>query len=115
KPPASVAIELEEARTIGGVVRDEAGKPVAGATVKFANVFHKNPGELDQWSSVEGQSAKTGADGKWTFDAAPPELEDIRIYLSHPDYLGDAAGGTTRMPPAKELLARTAEMVIRKG
>jgi thiol-disulfide isomerase/thioredoxin/protocatechuate 3,4-dioxygenase beta subunit len=118
--PAEFTFRLERGVSAGGRVVDEAGKPIAGATVQVS-VAQSPP--LDRGSGrtryVLDATASTDAEGKWTIPQAPahPDVEfDLRI--SHPDYVSGryaqdslkAAGVTTAM-----LHEKTASLTLKSG
>ncbi|MGO9112173.1 MAG: M56 family metallopeptidase, partial [Thermoguttaceae bacterium] len=99
--PDEVTIILKKGTTIGGFVKNEEGKPIAGAKVGVAgppnllkldvDVEHV---EVDQWLA-EGDGARiTDAAGRWTLDNVP-DGNDLRVHLSvtHPDYISDLSWG----------------------
>jgi beta-lactamase regulating signal transducer with metallopeptidase domain len=120
--PQSVTVPLEPGKVWGGVVRNEQGNPISGATVKvryWQGVFGGNP-HLGP-SIVE--TTTTDKNGRWRVDVMPAEIvnsDGVRIYLSHPDYVSDVLKGAviplpvTERPPLGALRSQTAVMVMRK-
>jgi protocatechuate 3,4-dioxygenase beta subunit len=62
--PAEVKIVLDPGHRVKGRVTDEKGRPLGGVNVDFAN--GRNP-------FSDGGSAKTDKDGRFAFDALPPD------------------------------------------
>ena len=86
---------MKRAGTFGGTLRDETGKPVAGAHVS-ANFPQKLTGAhipLDDLYAI------SDAQGRWAFDFVPAETEMLRITITHPDYSWDQG------QPSREQLA----------
>lgn len=116
--PEEFTFALEPAGSIGGVVQDEQGRPIAGATVNVYlndDSYGKN-GQIfvDQWLF---KTAITDGFGRWRFDQAPADLSVLGIRLRHPDYVMTWYPGypdNARLPDEK-LRDMTAELVMKKG
>jgi RNA polymerase sigma factor (sigma-70 family) len=76
---------LPATETFGGIVTNEAGQPVAGATVELWGYLAKkeDPHEL----AFKVRSA-TDNQGRWRNRNLRP-MTFINLYITHPDYLGD--------------------------
>ncbi len=111
--PAEFDFTLEPGTTIGGTVRDEQGRPIAGALVTLSGQENV-PGGRRFNRADDG--VRTDADGKWVSRRVPKVLSgySARITLQHPDYASPPFFdfGTQ---PIEPLRARTAVMVMRKG
>lgn len=83
--PPSFTAELEPAWTVGGVVVDDAGKPVAGATVFPSIEFKKRPGVTTQFGS--GTEVKTDDAGRWHFDSVPDSMGEVSVSINHPPHM----------------------------
>ncbi len=83
-PPETPAFRLARGGTIGGVVQDEQGRPVANAAVVAAGVEKDMVGKftLAQWPT-----ARTGADGRWVLSCAPSNFTGLTLTFQHPDFL----------------------------
>lgn len=85
KIPAEFRFELQPGTTIGGVVRDEAGKPVAGAKVVIVNHAAFTPAgstlqpgkrpEAVPWLTEEDSALVTDAEGRWRATNIPSDEE----------------------------------------
>jgi beta-lactamase regulating signal transducer with metallopeptidase domain/uncharacterized GH25 family protein len=82
--PTSFTAELEPAWTVGGVVVDDTGKPIAGATVSPFIEFKKRPGVTTQLGS--GTQLKTDAAGRWHFDSIPDSMAEVDVAIDHPGH-----------------------------
>ncbi len=112
KVPDSYTLNLEPGTTIGGIIQDEQGNPISGATVSILV-----PGDN---ASVERPAiwdllVKTNDKGQWRCDVVPAKLDDVWLKLSHPDFSSDEMYGSTPKPPMEKLRDRTGVMVMKKG
>ncbi len=91
--PESQDVRLEPGVPIRGVVRDEAGKPIAQANVTAMGTATQ--GEVPHWGYELG-TARTDEQGRWHIDDAPANVSDLSLHVRHPDYLrspGATGGG----------------------
>jgi hypothetical protein len=116
-PPKQFELPLERGTLIGGIVRNDAGPPIAGATVTFTDEASRQVGGV--FVSGKPTSITTGADGRWRSDQAPADLRKLAIVASHPDYLSLIVGGesNTRAAAPSELFLRdmTAVLILGQG
>jgi thiol-disulfide isomerase/thioredoxin/uncharacterized GH25 family protein len=70
--------------TIGGVVLDEAGQPVAGAEVRQNDYYFR--ARADDRPYLPNQSATTGANGHWSIQGLPENYQDFGVTVTHPDF-----------------------------
>ena len=111
--PKDFTLKLDKARTIGGQVVDETGKPIAGAEGLIIIRASSSGRSQEIHNDIWERKVITDADGKWVFDQAPASLDYFGIRLVHPDYVeGDSDG--TRIRP-QDLLDRTAKRIMKKG
>lgn len=81
--PPEKTLRFEPGTTIGGVIRDESGAPIAGAEV----TVYSPPTESDQANYVfQLGFPKTDKDGRWHLDEAPENLAEIWARAEHPDF-----------------------------
>ncbi|HSV13939.1 MAG TPA: sigma-70 family RNA polymerase sigma factor, partial [Tepidisphaeraceae bacterium] len=81
---ADYTVPMEAGTKIGGIVVDESGEPIIGATVSLSSYIR---GPMDQPRPIlRGENVQTGVDGRWSFDNAPSDTSLINIEISHPDY-----------------------------
>ena len=67
--------------TIGGVVKDEAGSPVAGAKI----TVNAPPTETEtSHYSTDLAETTTDAQGRWRFDDAPADLSGVSVMVQAP-------------------------------
>ncbi len=81
--PATKELRFETATAIGGVVRDEGGRPIAGALVALCG----RPTEIESMHRVFTLgSVESDAQGRWRLDVAPRDLGGVSVHASHPGY-----------------------------
>ncbi|QEH36715.1 Regulatory protein BlaR1 [Aquisphaera giovannonii] len=112
--PEGATIKLMPGETLGGLVRDEQGRPIPGATVYLwsHNYKHKDPHEL-----LFDLRAVTGPDGCWKTSGAPETTGEILgFHIDHPDFLSDRDYTAEReLPKIADLRAGKAVSVMSKG
>ena len=86
--PDTLTLRLPRGIVAGGVVRDEAGHPVAAVHVRvFGTDQWKNPGHENSefWSdSVDTPAVTTDASGHWVVTDFPADIQVVRIELTRP-------------------------------
>lgn len=113
-PPAFVTVRLHGGATIGGVILNNAGEPVAGAQVRVYRYWTGSdrmdqPGEDTGFSS---KSATTGDDGRWEVGALPKHrFNRIGFNVQHSDYVQASIPGISQDSAVEEaLLAKRHEL-----
>lgn len=86
--PATHTFPLPRGTSIGGVVRDEAGDPIAGARL----VLRYFRSERTPHPHIMDDPVTTGTDGRWRYDGAPADLliggrAIFDATLEHPDFM----------------------------
>ncbi|MFH1370609.1 MAG: SMP-30/gluconolactonase/LRE family protein [Planctomycetota bacterium] len=109
--PAGYTVALESGTSIGGVIQDEQGKPIEGASV-YLLIPGKNEAER---VAIADYEVKTDAAGRWRCDIVPAKLDDIWIRLAHPDFISDEMYGITPKPSIEQLRDMTGVMAMKKG
>ena len=109
--PDEYTFHLQTGTVMGGIVVDEDGHRVSGATVQ---VTSNRGGSL-----AEGSDLRTDAEGRWKLENVPPgdDLE-VRVIASHPDYISLRSHfdmGLEKPVPITELRAQTATIVLKRG
>jgi RNA polymerase sigma factor (sigma-70 family) len=90
--PATYTLRLLAGSHIGGVVRDEAGNPVANAQIEVQ--FIGTGGHSDREFQTERPGfpaddlvvTTTDAAGRWSFGSAPATSAEFWITVEHPDF-----------------------------
>ncbi len=83
--PERFVAELDAGWAVGGIVVDEDGNPVEGATVSPSLKFKKRPGDFSELYS--GEDIQVDADGKWSFSCVPASMREIHVTINHPDFM----------------------------
>jgi beta-lactamase regulating signal transducer with metallopeptidase domain len=114
--PDGATVRLEPGESLGGIVQDERGWPIAGATVFLWSHNYRNRGSGSH-ELLYDLRAITGSDGRWRTSGAPAttgELLGIRIehrdYVSSRDYHDEKT-----IPKIADLRADKAVTVMKKG
>ena len=108
---------LPRGERVGGLVRDEAGGPVAGAKVVFWFQGKSGGSGDEHYSSSETNAATTDAEGRWRADVLPATAkpaDKLLVRLHHPDYASDRVG-FSRSLTAEEARTGTAALVMKTG
>jgi Carboxypeptidase regulatory-like domain len=111
-PPRFTA-ELEAGWSVGGLIVDEAGKPIQGAKVQPHIEFKKRPGDLRQLAS--GTTLTTDAAGKWRFDSVPASMGMVGVSINHADFQPiqrPISRGEFGIEPGRE---QTGKIVLSRG
>ena len=82
--PANFTAELDAGWSVGGVVVDDSGAPVAGAKVRPSIEYKKPAGDASQLGV--GTKIETDAAGKWRFDSVPESMNEVRVSIGHADF-----------------------------
>lgn len=70
--------------TVGGVVVDEAGQPVADAKISVdVRIYRRNK---DVKLPAVSRKITTNAKGEWQFDSVPDSESEVFIAINHPEY-----------------------------
>ncbi len=111
--PGEFTLKLEKARTIGGIVSDQEGRPIAEAKVLI--IIRASDSGLSQeiHDDIWERKVTTDESGRWTFAGAPASLKYLHVRLSHPRFVGDELGGRDLKPA--EFFDKTARSVMKPG
>jgi protocatechuate 3,4-dioxygenase beta subunit len=100
KLPATLELKLQPGIKIGGTIRDEAGKPIAGANVELSMPITWPRAASRVFTLTE---MKTDSAGRWQFDGAPSDTTHLSVRVKHPHYLPGAAQTTGRLDRSNEV------------
>ncbi|MCA9139721.1 MAG: carboxypeptidase regulatory-like domain-containing protein, partial [Planctomycetales bacterium] len=82
--PAKYVAHLDAGQSVGGIVVDDDGKPVAGASVHPFIRYKMR--ETDESELSTGWSAKTDDKGHWRCDFVPQSYDKLTVEIVHSDY-----------------------------
>lgn len=117
KLPPELVIKLDPGVAVGGVVRDDQGKSVAGAQVRINGAARDAAGQVIE---EELETVETDAQGTWACRSVPPNPQGLSFKVTHPEFLpaeydqADEAGPGYDVS-TKSLLARAAVMALEPG
>ena len=85
--PNEYTVKLEKAETVGGIITDDTGKPLAGASVDFSFPWGKRS-RIVQGNFGCSVKTQTDAEGRWRVGYVPAEhLGSVQTFsLTHPDF-----------------------------
>jgi beta-lactamase regulating signal transducer with metallopeptidase domain/peroxiredoxin len=83
--PEDKVIRLQPATTIGGVVQDAAGKPIAGAEVVIT--YPATESDMKNYYYHLERGLKTDEGGRWSSSRIPHDMTDMGIRIKHPDFI----------------------------
>lgn len=81
--PAEIAAKLEPGATIGGMVKDDAGKPVAGAEVLISSVSRA---KSRVYTQLDYDLVHSDSTGHWQSASLPHSFSNLVLRLEHPEY-----------------------------
>jgi len=112
--PDEATLKLQLGESLGGLVQDEEGRPVAGA---FVYLWSHNYKHQDRAEILYDLRAVTGPNGRWRTGGAPQTTGEILgFHINHPNYVSDRDNGGGREKPSIEALrAGKAVSVLKKG
>ena len=82
--PELYSFEMPSATEVGGIVRNNEGENIEGASVRISASLRR-PDE----SIYVGRCVLTDSSGRWKVENVPSETDTISIQITHPDYGGD--------------------------
>jgi hypothetical protein len=121
-PPEAWTFRLRRGTTMGGIVVAAAERPVEGATV-LMTVQRYGPGERPANSTGSEYflriPLRTGPDGRWRTESAPPGADEVELELIHPDFVSDDSRPlgfpSKRFPRPANLRDQSDRQVLLKG
>lgn len=108
--PQDFTFKLEPSTSIGGIVQDEQGQPIAGVSVSISRPWSNMGGATEEVYPHITDNVVTDANGRWRSDHVPADLSRLEINLKHPEY----CTGTAHPLPEK-LRDMTAVLAMKKG
>jgi thiol-disulfide isomerase/thioredoxin/protocatechuate 3,4-dioxygenase beta subunit len=90
QPPDNMTLQMERATSISGRVVDDAGQPIAGATVVL-DLRKKYPVPA-QHPALNYKTIQTDPNGRWSCALVPAAFDSINMGVYHPQYASTEAG-----------------------
>lgn len=120
--PKTITIPMDPGKVFGGILRNNEGKPIPDVKVTV-HYWAKGKGKNPHVRANIGEATTSDGDGRWRLDIMPAEViaQDMRIYVSHPDYVSDYLPPgylpipVIDQPAIKDLYAGTAVMIMADG
>ena len=88
----SYTLALRRGRSVGGLVQDEQGRPIAGVNVRLEYRGRLTGDGKATFATTSAPAATTDAQGRWRADVLPAEAKPsdvLIVYLAHPDHVSD--------------------------
>lgn len=82
--PDSFTAVVDPGRIVGGIVVDEKGAPIEGASVRPFISFKKRPGDTS--SLGVGTNIKTDKEGRWLYPSLPRSNASLSVEIQHPEF-----------------------------
>ncbi|NQT14484.1 MAG: carboxypeptidase regulatory-like domain-containing protein, partial [Planctomycetes bacterium] len=111
--PAEFTFAYERGRTIGGVVRDEEGKPIQGVKVHLSISSEKYE-QVGMCLALWDQVFLTDVEGRWDLGHVP-QADSMSVGLGHPDYISVPGPAQISATKQREIEDRTSVMVMKRG
>jgi len=108
--PSRQVMKMSASRTIGGIVQDQGGAPIAEAQVRVDAYLQDTGGVMSVSRSVP-----TDAEGRWEVRGIPVDADRISLGFKHPQYVGDWATRSIRGDEISTLFDRKHVVTLTKG
>jgi RNA polymerase sigma factor (sigma-70 family) len=114
--PRLYTLTMARSTSIGGIVCDEAGRPIEGVVVMAHQAVRRDRGR--EAIDLGHTPARTDSQGRWHVDLIPEDFDvgDLEFSFAHPELL--SAIDSSRFPPSptpKELRSRSGVTVLYRG
>jgi len=103
--PAEFTVQLEKATTVGGIVLDDTGKPLADVAVEFGMSWGYRSRVKQPDYYAHAARMKTDASGIWKYESAPFEQlgANVSVDFKHPDFQDTRRSGLlSRFSPSAD-------------
>jgi len=84
--PTDYTFRVTKAVTVGGLVQDEAGQPVSGATLSMSQFTTAAEANALERVALGLTTLKTDEKGRWEFRSLPAGFGNFSVSVSHPGY-----------------------------
>jgi len=112
--PNAYTIWMERGSTVGGIVKDEAGNPIEGATLRLQGDMRE--GRYETYPRFRNaEPLLTDVQGSWTCDFVPSRFHTLQVFFVEcPGYVTLTYSDIPPFAP-DEFRARTDTIVMKKG
>ena len=111
--PSEFTFKLERSRPIGGVVRDPAGRPIAGAQVTLSLSGDDGKGRVR--TNLGRREERTNWEGRWRCGCLPSRVEGLTIAVKHDCHVEREFDEAAVAAQLADLRAMKAVLVMRPG
>lgn len=118
--PDDFTIRMQKGSVIGGIIKNEQGKPIEGVKIRG---YISSQGDLDTGDGkleplLDGIIATTDSEGRWRCKSAPAKRVEILTDFKHPDYvdeniLGYRAGNWEQLHTLEHVVVLQKGVVLR--
>ena len=88
--PTEFTFNMSKSTPVGGLVIDEDGRPVKGATVRFSATDRDSDSAERAESTISQEKILTDANGAWLCGNAPQTIVSASLQVTHPDFALDS-------------------------
>ncbi len=115
--PPNLEVKLKGGLTIGGIVQDPDGQPLAGAQVSGgASWGNESEREIVEKYPFDHRAVTTDADGRWSMKGVPePLLASLYLNASHPDHVSAGFGARGNEKSEEQLKKQTHVVKLQRG
>ncbi len=115
--PLNLEVKIKGGLTIGGIVQDPDGQPLAGVRVSGGTSWGSEiEREVVEKTPFDHRTVTTDADGKWSMKGVPePLLPSLYLNASHPDYVSAGFGTRGNEKSEEQLKKQTYVIKLLRG
>jgi RNA polymerase sigma factor (sigma-70 family) len=84
--PQEYTMKMPQGATVAGVVRDEAGKPIADARIEFDVPGGNSEGQQENIQFGPDTAARTDTNGHWSCNMVPKDIDHVSLLITHTNH-----------------------------
>jgi RNA polymerase sigma factor (sigma-70 family) len=110
--PRYYKLAMERGTSIGGIVRDEDGRPIEGVAVEFHETSPDDRGR--EALDFDGITARTDSQGRWHIDLIPAGLDlgHLHFTFSHPEFVSWIDAGNIQPSATPDQLRQQSGVIV---